>query len=57
MTAKIEAYFARILNTGQIKQRALSEAMKQGLVEYLDLDPIYFAQVKKLIDLEGLRRA
>ena len=57
VTAKIESNIARIQNTGQIKQIALSEAVKQGLVEYLDLDPIYFAQVKKLIDLEGLRRA
>ncbi len=57
VTAKIETNIARILNTGRIQQTALSEALKQGLVEYLDLDPIYFAQVKKLVDLEGLRRA
>ena len=57
VTAKIESNIARIQNNGQVKQIALPEAMKQGLVEYLDLNPIYFAQVKKLIDLEGLRRA
>ncbi|MDO8715495.1 MAG: phosphoglucomutase/phosphomannomutase family protein, partial [Dehalococcoidales bacterium] len=57
VTAKIESNIARIQNNGQVKQLALSEAVKQGLVEYLDLDPIYFAQVKKLIDVEGLRRA
>jgi len=35
----------------------LTEALKQGLIEYSDLDPAYFDQLAKLIDLNKLRQA
>jgi phosphomannomutase len=35
----------------------LAKALEQGLIEYLDLDPIYLDQVAKLVDLNGLRQA
>ena len=35
----------------------LADAQRQGLVEMLDPEPAYFAQIKKLIDLEPLRKA
>jgi phosphomannomutase len=57
VTAEIEAGIARTLATGEIDRLPLAEALAQGLVEYLDLAPIYFDQLNKLIDLNGLRQA
>jgi len=55
--AQLEKNISRTLSTGKIKQTPLAEALKQGLVEYLDLAPIYFSQLNKLIDLSELRQA
>jgi len=57
ITAEIEKRISGILTTGKIDQIPLAEASEQGLVEYLDLAPIYFQQVAKLIDLNELRQA
>jgi len=57
VTAPIEGLIARAVTQGEVNQLPLAEAVEQGLVEYLDLDPVYFDQLNKLIDLEGLRRA
>ncbi|MFC1958658.1 phosphoglucomutase/phosphomannomutase family protein [Chloroflexota bacterium] len=56
VTAEIEKNISRILNTKKLEQMPLAEALKQGLVEYLDLAPIYFQQVAKLVDLDELRQ-
>ncbi len=57
VTAEIEKNVSRILNTKKIEQMPLAEALEQGSVEYLDLAPIYFRQVAKLVDLDELRQA
>ncbi len=57
VTAELERYINRTLVTGKVAQMPLAKALEQGLVEYLDLAPIYFQQVAKLIDLDGLRQA
>ncbi len=57
VTAQIEKNISQILSTGKIEQLPLAEAVGQGLVEYLDLTPIYLEQVAKLIDLDKLRQA
>jgi len=57
VTAPIEGLITRAVTQGKVNQLPLAEAVEQGLVEYLDLDPVYFDQINKLIDLEGLRRA
>jgi len=54
---EIERLISDTLSTGKIAHLPLAEALGQGLIEYLDLDPIYFDQVNKLVDLDGLRRA
>ena len=56
VTKKIEAGIARLMDSGKVKQTALARARQQGLVEYVDLDPIYFDQIHKLVDLNALRR-
>jgi len=55
--AEIEKYISRALATGEIHQISLDKALAQGLVEYLDLAPIYIDQLTRLIDLNELRRA
>ena len=58
VTAEIEKHISHALATGEINQMPLAEAVGRGLVEYLDLAPIYFdQQVAKLIDLDELRQA
>ncbi|MFC2001400.1 phosphoglucomutase/phosphomannomutase family protein, partial [Chloroflexota bacterium] len=57
VTAQIESLIAGALATGKINRLPLDEALEQGLVEYLDLAPIYFDQITRLIDLNGLRQA
>jgi phosphomannomutase len=57
VTAEIEKHVSRIQTEGKIDQIPLAEALKQNRVEYLDLAPIYFAQVAKLVNLNELRQA
>jgi alpha-D-glucose phosphate-specific phosphoglucomutase len=57
VTAGIEKGIAHTLATGEIKRLPLAEALSQGIIEYLDLTPVYDQQLGKLVDLERLRRA
>ncbi|MFC2072114.1 phosphoglucomutase/phosphomannomutase family protein [Chloroflexota bacterium] len=57
VTAEIEKNISNIKATGKINQMLLAKALEQGLVEYLDLAPIYSSQLAKLIDLNNLRQA
>ena len=57
VTARIEENIARILATGRIDKIPLAQAQKQGLLEYLDLEPVYCRQLSSLINLEDIRRA
>lgn len=56
-TKKIEANISRILDSGKVNQTGLARAQKQGLVEFIDLAPAYFEQVRKMVDIEALRRS
>ena len=55
--AEIEKNIARVFNNGKVSHMPLAEALKRGLVEYLDLDPPYLAQLARLTDLNKLKRA
>jgi alpha-D-glucose phosphate-specific phosphoglucomutase len=57
VTAGIEKGVAHALATGEIKHLPLSQALSQGIIEYLDLTPVYDRQLGKLVDLGRLRRA
>ncbi|MFH0769354.1 MAG: phosphoglucomutase/phosphomannomutase family protein [Chloroflexota bacterium] len=58
VVAELEKHITRITTTRRkIAQMPLVEALEQGLVEHLDLAPIYFQQVAKLVDLNRLRQA
>ena len=54
---KIEKHIADTLTSGKINQTPLAQALKRGLVEYLDLAPIYLDHLTELIDLKELRQA
>jgi alpha-D-glucose phosphate-specific phosphoglucomutase len=55
--AEIEKHVHQTLATEKISHIPLAEAVDRGLVEYLDLAPIYFQQINKLVNLNELRQA
>jgi len=57
VTAQIEQNIPRIDTIGKVNRLPLAKAVEQGLIEYLDLDPIYLDRVARLVDLNGLRKA
>ena len=57
VTAGIERHISQALATGEINQMPLADALDRGLVEYLDLDPIYFDQLTRFVNLDELRQA
>ena len=54
---ELEKQISHTLATGKIKQMPLAEALDQGKIEYLDLAPIYFEQLNRLINLNELRQS
>jgi alpha-D-glucose phosphate-specific phosphoglucomutase len=57
VTAEIEERISHTLTVGKISRLPLSEALDLGMVEYLDLAPIYVQQLTRFIDLNRLRQA
>jgi alpha-D-glucose phosphate-specific phosphoglucomutase len=57
VTAELEKHISQTISTGKINQMPLAQSLEQGLVQHLDLAPIYFDHLARLIDLNGLRRA
>ncbi len=57
VTAQIEGFISEALAGGKINRLPLNQALEQRLIEYVDFDPAYFAQISKLVDLEGIRQA
>jgi len=57
VSAEIEKNANEALVSGKIKRMQLAEGLKSKLIKYLDPGPAYFKQLKKLIDLEAIRRS
>ena len=57
VTAQIERLIDQALAKGKMSQLALDKALAKGQVEYLDLAPVYFNQINKVIDLNDIRRS
>ncbi len=55
--AQLEKTIARTLTAGKISEAPLAESVEKGLIEYLDLAPIYTDHLSELIDLSALRQA
>jgi phosphomannomutase len=57
ITSKIVGFISKAYDAGKVNRIPLDEAKNQGLVADTDLDPVYFEQIKKLVDIEKLRQA
>jgi alpha-D-glucose phosphate-specific phosphoglucomutase len=57
VASEIENNANEALSRGNIKRTPLAESLKRKLIKYLDPDAAYFKQLKKLIDLETIRRS
>lgn len=57
VTSKIASFISRALASGNINLLSLDKALEQGLVEYLDLDTMYFDRVNSLVDLNRISQA
>ncbi len=57
ITSKIVEYISKAYDAGRVDRLPMGEAKKQGLIVDTDLDPAYFAQITRLIDLDKLKKA
>ncbi|MBM4446449.1 MAG: phosphoglucomutase/phosphomannomutase family protein [Chloroflexi bacterium] len=57
VAVEIEKNANEVLSTGGAKRLPLADSLKNGLITYLDPDPAYFNQLKRLVDLEAIRRS
>lgn len=57
ITSKIVDFISKSYDSGEFDRLPLAEAKEKGLVEECDLEPVYFKQIEKLIDLKPLRNA
>ncbi len=55
--SELEKNISQTLASGKKDQMPLAKALRQGLIEYTDLDPAYFDQLTRLINLNELRQA
>jgi alpha-D-glucose phosphate-specific phosphoglucomutase len=57
VTAQLEKNLARIPGASRIESLPLPQALERGIVEHLDLEPLYTRHLTQLIDLEPIRRS
>ena len=53
----LERYIAGAEASGGVRRAALVHSERQGLLEYVDPEPLYLGQVASLVDLDAIRRA
>lgn len=54
---EIESTANKVAAGGKIDRVPLAEALKNGLISYIDPDPAYFAHIGKLVDIEAVRKS
>ncbi|MDE2718421.1 MAG: phosphoglucomutase/phosphomannomutase family protein, partial [Chloroflexota bacterium] len=57
IVAELERYVGNAERLGQSKVTALAEGVKTGLVEYFNPEPLYLENLRRLVDLDRIRRA
>jgi len=57
VAAEIEKNANEALATGEVSRLPLDEGLNNGLITYFNPDPAYFKQLKRLVDLEAIRRS
>ncbi len=56
ITSSIVTLITKAYDVGKVNRLPLADARKKGLVIDTDLDPVYFEQVSRLVDLARLRK-
>ncbi|MGH2365173.1 MAG: phosphoglucomutase/phosphomannomutase family protein [Chloroflexota bacterium] len=54
---RLEELIEDVQNAGRTKTMKIDDARKKGLVVDFDAKPAYYAQIGRLVDLDGIRRA
>ena len=58
ITGEIVKSIGRTLSGGKTPEQVpLKKAMEQGIVEQIDLAPVYFKQVARLVDIDAIRKS
>jgi phosphomannomutase len=58
VVAKLESRIDNVFaGQDKVKRLRFEDALAQGVIEYIDPDPAYFAQLARLVDLETIRSA
>jgi len=57
ITSQIVNFISKAYDAGKVSRMSLEEAKKKGRVAAADLDPAYFAQIARLVDLDTLKNA
>jgi phosphomannomutase len=57
ITSKIVGFISKAYDAGKVDRMPLADARKQGLVIDTDLDPVYFEQINRLVNIDKLRQA
>jgi alpha-D-glucose phosphate-specific phosphoglucomutase len=56
VTAAVETNIALLSGSSAVKRLPIAQALRQGIVERVDLASIYHEQLARLVDIEGLRQ-
>jgi alpha-D-glucose phosphate-specific phosphoglucomutase len=56
-TDKMISFINKSYDAGRVNRLPLAEAKKKKLVLITDLAPVYFKQIARLVDIQGLKRA
>ena len=57
VTNEVEKRIASLSGSGDLRRVPLASALRQGLVSQIDLAPVYFEQLARLVDVPSLRSA
>jgi alpha-D-glucose phosphate-specific phosphoglucomutase len=57
VTSEVEKNLSSLSENGDVKRLSVASAMRQGLVQHVDLSAAYFEQLGNLVDLPALRRS
>jgi alpha-D-glucose phosphate-specific phosphoglucomutase len=55
--AEIESRLPQIIAQDRIKRLDLEEGLAKGIIQYLDIAPVYIDHISKLVDLQSLRQS
>ncbi|MBI4330658.1 MAG: phosphoglucomutase/phosphomannomutase family protein [Chloroflexi bacterium] len=57
VATRIEENIARVVAAGHIERAHLSAGLKSGLVERIDIAPLYLEHLKRLVEIPSLKKA